>query len=152
MPHRIWLLAVAVLSGWVTLFAVTYLVERPLLYLTAPLLGGGWVPTTQLLLDCFALAASGWVVGYVMRRLRESRVMTGVLVFAAMLGVWNFGLVPGIDLPWLIRLVADTFHDARFFDGLVTAVTTHALLFGCLIVGGLLSRPRSVPPSIAGSS
>jgi hypothetical protein len=77
-----------------------------------------------------------------------------VLVFAAMLAAWNFGLVPAIDVPWLFRLTADSFGNGRYLESLITAAVTQALLFGSLFVGVLLSRARergvslfvSVPP------
>jgi hypothetical protein len=47
-----------------------------------------------------------------------------------------------IDVPWLLQLTADAWRDARYRDSLVATFTTHLLLFGSLIAGGLLSRPR----------
>jgi|HubBroStandDraft_1064217.scaffolds.fasta_scaffold185164_2 hypothetical protein len=140
--HRLWILARSILLGWASLFAVTYLIERPLLYWTAPLLGGSWFPTAQLAFECVALAAIGWMIG----RWNRSDTVPVVLVFAAMLAVWNFGLVPAINIPWLFRLMVDSFGSARYLESLVTAAVTHAFLFGSLFVGAWLSRPRQTTP------
>jgi hypothetical protein len=50
----------SVLTGWAVLFALTYLVERPILIWTAPLAGARWIATSKLSLDCFMLAGTGW--------------------------------------------------------------------------------------------
>ena len=63
MRHRLLIAARSLLLGWVALFAITYLVERPLLSWSAPLLGASWLPTAQLALACAGLAATGWIVG-----------------------------------------------------------------------------------------
>ena len=47
MRHRLLITARSILLGWATLVAFTYLVERPLLLWTAPLLGASWLPTLQ---------------------------------------------------------------------------------------------------------
>lgn len=133
MPHRLLLSARSILLGWGALFAITYLVERPLLRWTAPLLGPSWLPTAQLALACAGLAATGWIIG------RWNRF--DVPIFAALLALWNFGLVP-IDLPWLFRLLIDSFENSRYLESLITALATHALLFGCLFAGASLSRAR----------
>jgi hypothetical protein len=144
MRHRLLISARSILLGWTTLFAITYLVERPLLLRTAPLLGGSWLPTAQLAFECVALAATGWVVG----RWSHLDAIRAVFVFAAMLAVWDFGLVPGIVVPWLFRLIVDSLGNARYLGALVTAAVTHALLFGSLFVGARLSRPSQAPVSL----
>jgi hypothetical protein len=138
MRHRLLISARSVLLGWTALFVLTYLLERPLLVWTAPLLGASWLPTAQLTLQCVALAASGWLIG----RWNRSDAIPAVLVFAVMLAVQNFGLVPAIDLPWLFRLLVDSFGNTRFLESLFTSAATHALLFGSLFVGANLSRAR----------
>jgi hypothetical protein len=145
MRHRLLISARSIVLGWTTLFAITYLVERPLLLRTAPLLGGNWRPTAQLAFECVALAATGCVVG----RWSHLDAIRAVFAFAAMLAVWDFGLVPGIDVPWLFRLIVDSLGNARYLGALVTAAVTHALLFGSLFVGARWSRPRQTPISIA---
>jgi hypothetical protein len=144
MRHRLLITARSILLGWATLFAVTCLVERPLIVWTAPLLGAPWIPTAQLALECVALAATGWVMGH----WNQLDAIPAVLVFGAMLAAWDFGLVPAINIPWLVRLMANSFGDSRYLESLVTSVVTHALLFGSLIVGALLSRPAQPPVSI----
>jgi hypothetical protein len=146
MRHRLLTAARSTLLGWATLLAVTYLVERPLIVWTAPLLGASWLPTAQLALECVALAVTGWMIG----RWNGSDTVPVVLVFAAMIAAWNFGLVPAINIPWLFRLMVDSFGDARYLESLVTAAVTQALLFGSLFVGARLSRPAQAPVSLAG--
>jgi|HubBroStandDraft_5_1064220.scaffolds.fasta_scaffold43555_2 hypothetical protein len=133
MRHRLWIAARSILLGWAALFAFTYLVERPLLARTAPLLGASWLPTAQLGLACIALAATGWIVG------RWNR--WDVLIFAALLAVWNFGLLP-INLPWLLRLLADSFENSRYLESFFTSLVTQVLLFGSLFAGASLNRSR----------
>jgi hypothetical protein len=146
MRHRLLITARSILLGWATLFAATYLVERPLIVWTAPLLGAPWVPTAQLALECVALAATGWIIG----RWNRSYTVLVVAVFAAMLAAWDFGLVPAINIPLLFRLMAESFGDSRYLESLVTAAVTHALLFGSLVVGARLSRPAQAPLSLVG--
>ena len=141
---RLLIAARSFLAGWAALFAITYLVTRPLLALVVPLLGASWFPTAQLAFECLALAAAGWIV----RRL--SRRPSAVLIFAIMLAIWNFGLTPAINIPWLFRLIIDAIGGARYLGSLITAAATHALLFGSLIVGARLSLPRQPTVSIVG--
>ena len=112
MRHRLLIAARSIMFGWATLFAVTYLVERPLIIWTAPLLGASWLPTVQLAFECVALAAAGWMIG----RWNRFYAVPAVLVFAALLAVWEFGLVPAINIPWLFRLISDSFGDARYLE------------------------------------
>jgi hypothetical protein len=144
LRHRLLIAARSILLGAATLFAVTYLVERPLLAWTGPLLGASWLPTAQLAFECLVLALTGWMIG------RWSRLdaVPALLVFAALLAVWNFGLVPAINVPWLFQLMLDTLGNTRYLESLVTAAVTQALLFGSLFVGAHLSRPRPTPMSI----
>jgi len=120
--------------AWGSLFAITFLIERPLMRWTSTMLGASWVPTVQLALECCGLAAIGWLIG------RWSKV--GVLVFAATLAIWNFGLVPAIDILWLLRLLRNSFENSRYLESFFTSLVTHAFLFGSLFIGAALSRPR----------
>jgi hypothetical protein len=140
---RLLIAARSILLGWAALFAITYLMARPLLHWTAPLLDASWLPTAQLIFQCVSVAAAGWVV-------RRSSDRTSVLLFAIMLAVWNFGLAPAVNVPWLIRLFIDSIGNARYLDSLITAAATDALLFGSLIAGALLGRPNVKPISLMG--
>jgi hypothetical protein len=110
----------------------------------APLIGASWIATVHLFLDCAALTAAGFVVG---RLARPGSTLPGA-IFAATLCFWDFGGTLALNVPWLARLVWNSFHDARYVDALVTSLETHALLFGCLIAGVALSRPREKMISI----
>jgi hypothetical protein len=55
-----------------------------------------------------------------------------------------------LNVPWLLRLVWNSFHDSRYLDSLLTSVETHVLLFGCLIAGAVLSQAREKMVSIVG--
>jgi len=120
--------------GWGALLAVLFLIERPLLRWTAPVLGASWVPTAQLALECLGLAAVGWFIG------RWGN--PGVLIFAATLALLNLGLVPGIDSPWLFHLLLDSFQNTRYIESFFTSLATHIFLFGSLFVGSHLSRAK----------
>ena len=118
--------------GWLALFAVMLLIERPLLRWTAPILGAGWLPTAQLALECIGFVAVGWLIG------RWGSL--GVLIFAATLALPNFGRVPAIDFPWLFQLLLDCFQNARYLGSFFTSLATHVLLFAGLFIGSHLSR------------
>jgi hypothetical protein len=133
MRHRLLIAARSIMFGWATLFAVTYLVERPLIVWTAPLLGASWLPTEQLALACAGLVGTGWIIG------RWNRF--DVLIFAVTLAVWSFGLVP-INLSWLFRLLMDSFESSRYLESFFTSLAIHVFLFGSLIIGANLSRTR----------
>lgn len=124
------------LIGWIALYGITFLIERPLLRFAAHHLGASWLPTARLALVCAALAATGWLIGRWRYR--------GVLLFAATLAIRNFGLAPGLDILWLFRLLIDTFHSSRYLGSFLTSLVTHVFLFGSLFIGAHLARaPRS---------
>jgi hypothetical protein len=74
--------------------------------------------------------------------------MRTAIVFAFTLCFWDFGDALALNVPWLLRLTRNSFHDSRYFDSLAGSVETHVLLFGCLFAGAALSRPREKPVSI----
>jgi hypothetical protein len=142
MRHRLLIAARSIILGWATLYVVTNLVVIPCLRWTPALLGASWLPTVQLGLQCVALAAAGWMIG----RWNRIDALPLVLLFAAMLSVWDFSLAPAINIRWLFQLLIDVFKSARYLESLITTAATHALLFGSLIAGALLSHPRKVTP------
>jgi hypothetical protein len=134
----------SVLIGWPTLLLISFLLKHPLLVWASPMLGVRWLATAGLALDCTALAATGWVVG----RLNRADPILGVLVFAATLSFWDFTPLLAINVPWLLRLAADTVRDSGYLSSLLTTAASQAFLFGSLLAGGLLSRPPTKPVSI----
>jgi len=149
LRHRLAIAAASILVGWAALWALTYLIERPLLIWTAPVVGSHWIATVKLALDCLILAAVGWATG----RLDRASPLPGVLLFAATLAFWPFSqLSPPIDLSVtpLIQLAAAGVHDARHLSLLATATVPYFFQFGSLIAGALLSRPAPVPFSLFG--
>jgi hypothetical protein len=142
MKVLLWLRSLAL--GWATLLVLAYIVERQLLHWMAPLLGPIWIATAHLSLDGLTLAAAGWMAG----RGNRSHALLSGLLFAVTLSYWDFGDMLALNVPWLLKLTIDSFSDSRFFDSLVASAETHALLFGCLIAGAALSRPREKPVSI----
>jgi hypothetical protein len=134
----------AVLLGWVALLAIAYGVEGPILRWTAPLFGAAWIATAHLAFDCLTLTAAGWVTG----RFNRGHAMLTAVLFAFTLCLWDFGNVLGLNVPWLVRLVRNSFHESRYFDSLFASVETNVLLFGCLMAGAALSRAREKPVSI----
>ena len=138
------LLARSILAGWVTLLAIVFGVEGPLLHWTSPLFGPSWIATAHLAFDCLALAAAGWVGG----RLYRSRAIPAAGLFAMSLCFWDFGDGLALNVPWLVRLIGNSLRDSRYFDSLIASGETHVLLFGCLFAGAALSRARAKPVSI----
>lgn len=121
----------SVLAGWGVLFALTVLVERPLVRFAARFLGSSWTPTVRLAFACAVLCAVGWLIGHWSR--------AGVWVFAATIAIRNFGLAPGIDVPWLIHLLLDCFQSARYLGAFFTSLIDHVFLFGSLFYGAHLA-------------
>jgi hypothetical protein len=144
LRHRLLLAVRSILLGWVALFLIIYLLERPLLIWTAPWLGAQWFPTARLGLNCLALAATGWIIG----RWHRPIPMLGLLAFAATLTFRDFGPELAINVPWLLRLTADALGDSTYLSSLGETFAVHILLFGSLIAGGLLSRSSQAPLSI----
>jgi hypothetical protein len=134
----------SILLGWAVLVGLIYLVERPLLILTAPIFGRHWVGTESVLLNCLMLAAAGWCIV----RWHRSVWKLGLLAFALTLTLWDFGPEVALNVPWLIRLTSDAIRDSTYLASLVATATTHLLLFGSLAAGGLWSRPVEAPVSI----
>jgi hypothetical protein len=137
----------AIPIGWATMGLLVYLVEHTLLRWMGPALGAQWIATARLGLDCAAMVGSGWVIG----RLSRPDPMLGVLVFAATLTFWDLSFLVAINVPWLIRLMVHAISgDGNYLSSLVSTAGSQVLLFGCLVGGGLLSRAREKPVSIAG--
>jgi hypothetical protein len=131
----------SLLAGWGVLFALTVLMVRPLVRLAVRFLGPSWTPTLRLALACCALCAVGWLIAHWGR--------AGVWVFAATIAIRNFGLAPGSDLPWLVQLLFDCFHSARYLGAFFTSLITHVFLFGSLFYGAhLASGRKSARPSL----
>jgi hypothetical protein len=121
----------ALLAGWGVLYALTVLVEHPLIRVAARFLGPSWTPSVRLALVCAALCAVGWLIGHWSR--------TAVWIFAATIAIRNFGLAPGIDVLWLIHLLFDCFQSLRYLGAFLTSLVTHAFLFGSLFYGAYLA-------------
>jgi len=146
--RRIVMVARSVVVGWAALVALSYLAERPLLLLIAPVVGAHWVATASLGLDCLKLAATGAAIG----RLHRQAPLPQVLAFAATLCLLNFEAFLPLDVPGLIRLAMDAVNDARYWGSLATTAAQDMLLFGSLIAGGLLSRRPQKPLTLFGES
>jgi hypothetical protein len=135
----------AIALGWMTLLVAVFLIERPLLFVTARFLGPAWFATIRLSLECVMLAGTGWVIG----RFSRSGPLLAVLVFAATLAPWDFGPALEINLRWLLRLAMDTLRDPRYFESLINTAMLHTFLFGSLVAGAMLThRSRTIPLSI----
>jgi hypothetical protein len=130
--------------GCLAVVVIAFAVERPVLHWMAPFLGPSWDPTAHLAFDCVAMAAAGFVAG----RFNRSHPMWTAGLLAATFCLTDFRGALALNVPWLIRLAWNSFHDSRYLDSLVTSVETHVLLFGCLFAGAALSRPRERPVSI----
>lgn len=100
------------------------------------------MPTAQTSLECLIFAASGWIAG----RLNRTAPLATALAFAGTLCLYGVSGTLPVDVPWLFRLTLDALRDSRYLDSLATTASVNLLLFGCLIAGGWLSRPRT--PSI----
>jgi hypothetical protein len=137
----------AVASGWVATLALLYL-GNLLLRTAAPSIPLPWLPTVQLTFNCFELFGAAFITG----RLNRPAAMTTVSIFLATLILVELAdadLLPiPLDVPWLIRLTRDVLTDRRYLDSWLNAAAVHLLLLGCLLAGGLLSRPPQKPLSL----
>jgi hypothetical protein len=144
LSHRLLIAVRSILVGWAAVFVLTYAAERPLLLWTAALVGAHWVATAKLSLDCFVLAATGWIIG----RLHRSAPVFGATAFAAALALYNFDPLLEINVAGLIRLAADALRQPGYWGPLATIGLHDAFLFGSLMAGALLSRPPAGPLSL----
>src|SRR5450755_176800 len=142
--QRLFVAVRSVLIGWAALLLIAFLLERTLLVWIAPIVGGSWIATAGLALDCTALAATGWLVG----RLHRASPIFGVFVFAATLTLWDFTPLMAINIPWLLRLAANALKDGGYLVSWAPAVPPQPFLLGILLAGGILSPPPAKPVSI----
>ena len=111
------------------------------LRLFALILGPELLPSLKVVLDMVALAACGWTAG----RVARPRNAAAAVLTAA--GLACFDLTPYLllNVPWLLRLTINAVSDSRYLSSLLSTLTIHALMFGSLIAGAYLSRPREAP-------
>jgi len=132
----------AILIGWVVLFTLSYAVERPLLALGYKWVGGSWWATVSVLMDCAALAASGWVVA----RLHRPWQTAMLLVFVLSLVPFDVGSYTGqtmaLNFPWLLKLALNLVGDSRYLLVFVSTLATNGLLLTCLWTGGRAAGPH----------
>ncbi len=145
MRQRLLIAARSIVTGWAALLLIAWLLERPLLHWTGPLLGDGWFATARPLLDCATLAATGWLVGRVNRwRSHQPPRVSDILVFAFSLLFVDFGQLLTLNGPWLFRVARDSVSSLRYLEGLAAAIASNAILLGSLIAGWMWSRPAEL--------
>ncbi len=144
--RRVWICVRAIAIGWAALLLITYLIERPLLRWTEPMLQGGWIPTAELALDCCAFAATGWVIGYFSR----DAVPIALLAFAATLAWRDFTPLLPVNVPWLVRSVLNTFADSRYFAGFISRVAEKVLACAPPSQSGFRSTSSRTPTVMEG--
>jgi hypothetical protein len=98
----------------------------------------------HLFFDCGVVAAAGFVAG----RLGRPRSVLAGSILAVSFCLWDFEGALALNVPFLVRLIWNSFHDAGYLDALVGSLEVHVLLFGCLTAGVMLSRPREKMISI----
>jgi hypothetical protein len=133
----------AILIGWTALFFLSYAVERPILALGYRWFGGAWWATVSVLLDCAALAVSGWLVA----RLHRPWQIAMLVVFMVSLAPFDIaeytGQTMAPNIPWLLRLASNVVGDSRYLLGFLASLFTNALLMGCLWSGGRAAGPHA---------
>jgi hypothetical protein len=134
----------AVLIGWAVLLVVSYLIERPVLFLLARPLGRAWFPSVRIVLDCLTLALTGWFIG----RFHRAQPMLAILAFAVTLCFGDLEPLLAVNVPWLLQLAGDAVRSSVYLQSLGTTFLLHGILFGSLWAGGKLSQPPAKPPSI----
>lgn len=109
--------------------------------LLAVVMSGELLPSLKVVLDMGALMASGYVAG----RVGKPRTMVAAGFTAAGLALFDLTPYVPLNVPWLLRLTANAVSDPRYFASLLTTLIIHALMFGSLLAGAHLSRPREGP-------
>lgn len=134
-------LLVAALAGWSTLAVTEGILLFGALRVFALFMGPELLPSLKVVFDMGALAACGWVAG----RIGRPRIVAAAALTAA--GLACFDLTPYLvlNVPWLVRLAINAIRDSRYLTSLLSTVTIHALMFGSLVAGAYLSRPREAP-------
>jgi len=135
---------VAAIAGWAVLVATELIVLFGALRVFAVALDPGLLPSLKVVLDMGALAACGWIAG----RLGRPRVMTAAALTVAGLALADLTPYLPLNVPWVLRLTINAAVDTRYVSSLITTVTVHALMFGSLLAGAHLSRPRDTPVSL----
>jgi hypothetical protein len=138
----------AILIGWAALLFLSYTVERPILALGYRWVGGSWWATVSVLLDCAALALSGWVVA----RLHRPWQIAMLAVYMVSLAPFDVGAYTGQtmapNIPWLVKLAWNVAGDSRYLTGFIASLFTNALLMGCLWSGGRAAGPSAARVTI----
>lgn len=138
---RVGRLLVAALAGWAVLAALELVLLFVVLRLLAMAIGPELLPSLKVVLDMAALTACGWVAG----RLGRPRNTVAAGLTAAGLALGDLTPYVLLNVPWLVRLIANSVGDARYLPSLLTTLIMHALMFGSLAAGAYLSRPRRAP-------
>ena len=141
-------MAISIAAGWATILPLGLLVDHMLLREAARWLGAVWLPTVRVCLDCMALAAAGWTIGRVQRRMGSTMLLAGALGFTASMSFTDLDGLIGLNVPWLLRLGADAVRDSVYRESFAATAGQHILLLGCLFAGMLLSKPARPPLSI----
>ena len=131
----------AALAGWAVLVAMELALFFGALHLIAMVIAPDLLPSLKVVLDMGTLMACGWIAG----RLGRPRAMAAAGLTAAGLTVFDLTPYVLLNVPWLLRLMANAVSDSRYVSSLLTTLTMHALLFGSLLAGAHLSRPREAP-------
>jgi hypothetical protein len=135
----------AILTGWVVLFLLSYAVERPFLALGYRWIGGASWSTVSVLLDCGALAASGWAVARLHRPWQTAMLVAFTLSLAPFDVASYTGQTMALNLPWLTKLAWNVIGDSRYFTGLLASLASNGLLLACLWAGGRSGSPAEPP-------
>jgi hypothetical protein len=134
----------AILTGWVVLFFLSYAVERPFLALGYRWIGGSWWQTASVLLDCCALAASGWAVA----RLHRPWQTAMLAVFTLSLAPFDIASLTGqtmaLNFPWMLKQAWNVAGDSRYLLGFISSLATNGLLLACLWTAGNAAGPRDI--------
>ena len=131
----------AALAAWALLAAMELVLLFGVLRLLAMVIGPELLASLKVVLDMAALTACGWVAG----RIGRPRNLTAAGLTAAGLALLDLTPYVLLNVPWLVRLIANAVSDARYVPSLLTTLTMHALMFGSLVAGAYLSRPRKAP-------
>lgn len=131
----------AAAAGWAVLVATEFILLFGVLRVIAMVMAPELLPSLKVVFDIGALIACGWIAG----RVGRPHALAAAAVTTAGLALFDLTPFMLLNVPWLLRLTTHAVRDARYLSSFLTTLTMHVLLFGSLLAGAYLSRPRRAP-------
>jgi hypothetical protein len=136
-----------IVGGWIAFLVLGYELGMRVLAWIGPQLGPEF-PTFRIALDCCVLAACGYAAVRLPALWRDNlRERSNALWFALTLLPLHFDW-SSLDVPWLVRLVFDSFTSTRYVGSLLETMALHGILFACVAIGASSAAPQRAVASV----